>query len=449
MLTIELFIASVFGRSIAIITTVPNSRQYGESAMSQCPLANVLDPDIYAKGMPYDELKRIRDAGPIHYMQDPTMGVPYWLVTGRAEIDAISKNPGLFSSEARSAMPREIPEDMLETVERHMTINMDPPRQLKSRRIVRATFTPAAVASYESSFRAHAKRIVDAVAHRGECEFVEEVAAELPLLAILELCGIPPEDRKDFFDWTNTMMFYDDPDMAVTETAAVEASVNVISYAMKLAEQHKTEPKDDIIGALLNGTGKEDGMTDDEFGWFFLMLIAAGNESTRTVTSHGMRLLMEHPDQLDYLVNNPDKIVDACEEMLRYNTAFILMRRTAMEDTEIAGKKIAKGDKIIMHYAAMNHSEAIFGDDAMTFDVRRAERMPDLYNQHRSFGIGQHFCLGTHLARLELRVIMEEIIPRLRNPKFAGDVEYTRSNFVSGIKRMPITFDPEPQSAVA
>ncbi len=132
--------------------------------------------------------------------------------------------------------------------------------------------------------------------------------------------------------------------------------------------------------------------------------------------------------------------------MLRYNTAFILMRRTAMEDTEIGGKQIKKGDKIILHYHTVNHDESIFGEDAMDFDVRRAERMPDLYNQHRAFGVGQHFCLGTHLARLEMRVMFEEIIPRLRHPKLVGDIEYTRSNLVNGIKKMLITFDPEVKS---
>jgi len=418
--------------------------------MSQCPFAdftNLIDPDTYAEGMPYDELARIRKSGPIHYMDDPTMGVPYWLVTGREEIDFISKKPLLFSSEARTALADEITPDDVENIHRHMTINMDPPRQMKSRKIVRATFTPRAVDSYEERFREHARNIVDNVASRGECEFVEEVAAELPLLAILELCGIPPEDRKDFFEWTNAMMFHQDPEMAVDQSVAEAASFEVIAYAMKLLEKHKANPKKDIIGALIDGNGKDEGLSEEEFVWFFLMLIAAGNESTRTVSSHGMRLLMEHPDQLQYLVDNPDKIPNACEEMLRYNTAFIMMRRTAMEDVEVAGKQIRKGDKIILHYHTVNHDEDIFGEDAMEFDVTRAERMPDMYNQHRSFGIGQHFCLGTHLARLEMRVMFEEIIPRIRNPKLVGEIAYTRSNLVNGIKRMYITFDPEVKRA--
>ena len=414
--------------------------------MSQCPFdnfTNLIVPDTYAEGMPYDELARIRKSGPVHYLDDPTRGVPYWLITGRDEIDFVSKNPKLFSSQARTALAEEHTEEEIDSIFRNMTINMDPPRQMKSRKIVRAAFTPRAVDSYEARFREHAKNIVDKVSSRGNCEFVEEVAAELPLLAILELCGIPPEDRKDFFEWTNAMMFNQDPEMSASKEVAELASLNVITYAMGLREKHRISPLNNIIGTLLDGNGKDEGLDEDEFVWFFLMMIAAGNESTRTITSHGMRMLMEHPDQLQYLVDNPDKIGNACEEMLRYNTAFILMRRTAMEDVELAGRAIKKGDKIIMHYHTVNHDESIFGEDAMNFDVTRAERMPDLYNQHRAFGVGQHFCLGTHLARLEVRVMFEEIIPRLRNPKLVGDVAYTRSDLVNGIKRMHITFDPE------
>jgi cytochrome P450 len=417
--------------------------------MSECPFANfpnLIDPETYVNGMPYETLAEIRRSGPVHYMEGSYQDVPYWLITGRDEIDFVSKRPKQFSSEARSALAEEYSEEDMELIQRNMTINQDPPRQMKSRKIVRAAFTPGAVDSYEPSFREHARNILDSVASRGECEFVEEVAAELPLLAILELCGIPPEDRKDFFGWTNKMLFNQDPEMSAGQEEAEAASFKVIEYAMKLREQHKINPKNNIIGTLIDGNGKDEGLDEEEFVWFFLMTIAAGNESTRTVTTQGMRLLMENPDQLQYLVDNPDKIPGACEEMLRYNTAFTLMRRQCIEDTEVGGHLIKKGDKVIMHYHTVNHDETIFGEDAMQFDVRRAERMPDLYNQHRAFGVGQHFCLGTHLARLELRVMFEEIIPRLRNPKLVGDVAYTRSNLVNGIKRMHITFDPEVKS---
>lgn len=411
--------------------------------MTECPFANLVDPDVYARGMPYEELARIRQLGPLVYREDERSGVPYWIVTRQQELDYICKHPALFSSAVRSPFPEEYPQQLVEAVHQQYIIGMDPPRHQKFRRVVRAAFTPKMVDSYEASFRSHAKRIVDAVAARGECEFVEEVAAELPLLAILELLGVPVEDRKDFFHWTNTMIFADDPDMSTSEEEGQLAAIEVIQYANRLADQHRTNPQQNILAALLEGTVDGKPLTEEEFAWMFVLILVGGNESTRTVMSHGMRLLIEHPDQLQFLVDNPDKIPAACEEILRYNTAFISMRRTVMEDLELAGQQLKKGDKVLLHYHTINHDEHVFGDDAMCFDVRRAERMPDLYNQLRSFGIGQHFCIGSHLARLELRIMFEEIIPRMRNPRFRDQPKYVRSFFVNAMKEMQISFDPQ------
>lgn len=414
--------------------------------MSTCPFVNLVDPDTYANGMPYNDLKAIRDAGPLVKLDDPITGIPYWVVTRQHELDAICKNPKVFSSAERSPFPMEHEDWLITDVHQKTIIGMDPPEHQLVRRIVRNAFTPKNVDSYEPTFREHARRIVDAVAQRGECEFVEEVAAELPLIAILELLSVPLEDRKKFFDWTNTMIFADDPDMAIDEMAGNIASAEVIAYAMDLAAKHHANPTDSLLGALLDGEVKGRKISEEEFGWMFILILVGGNESTRTVIAQGMRLLMENPDQLQYLAENPDKIPDACEEILRYNTAFIQMRRTAMEDVEMSGVHISKGDKILLHYHTINHDEQTFGEDAMVFDVRRAERMPDLYNQHRSFGIGQHFCIGSHLARLELRIMMEEVIPRLRNPKFAAEPQFVRSFFVNAMKELKITFDPEQQA---
>jgi cytochrome P450 len=421
----------------------PHAASFPEIPMSQCPFANLLDPGTYAEGMPYDKLHEIREAGPVVKLEDPITGIPYWVVTRQAELDAVSKDPRLFSSAERSPFPMEFDDWLITDVHQKTIIGMDPPEHQIVRRIMRAAFTPKNVDAYEPLLREHAKRIVDAVASRGKCEFVEEVAAELPLITILELLGVPLEDRKKFFDWTNTMIFADDPDMSVDEEAGQIASAEVIAYANNLAAEYRENPTDSLLGALLEGEVKGRSISEEEFGWMFILVLVGGNESTRTVIAQGMRLLMENPDQLQYLVDNPDKIAGACEEMLRYNTAFISMRRTAMEDVELGGEQISKGDKIILHYHTVNHDEHVFGDDAMTFDVRRAERMPELYNELRSFGIGQHFCIGSHLARLELNIMMEEIIPRLRNPRFDGDPKFVRSFFVNAMKEMNITFDPE------
>ncbi len=414
--------------------------------MSQCPFANLVDPDTYADGMPYERLRELRNAGPVVRMEDPISGVPYWAVTRQKELDFVSKNPALFSSAARTAFPMEFEDWMVKDVHSHNIISMDPPLHQKMRRIVRAAFTPKMMDSYEPTFRQHAKDIVDAVAKRGECEFVEEVAAELPLFAILELMGVPSSDRKKFFDWTNTMIFADDPDMSTSELEGQLAAADVITYATNLAQEYQKDPENmpkNVLSALLKGEVDGQPISYEDFGWMFILILVGGNESTRTVMSHGMRLLMENPDQLQYLVDNPDKIPAAVEEMLRYNTAFISMRRTAMEDIELGGQQIKQGDKIILHYHTINHDEGVFGEDAMKFDVRRSERMPDLANQLRSFGIGQHFCIGSHLARLELRVMFEEILPRLRNPQFAAEPKYVRSYFVNAMKEMKITFTPE------
>ena len=332
---------------------------------------------------------------------------------------------------------------MVDNIHCHTIINMDPPQHQKVRRIVRNAFTPKRVESYAPKFREHAKRIVDAVVSKGACEFVEEVSAELPLIGILELLGVPLEDRKQFFDWTNTMIFADDPDMSISELEGQLASLEVIQYAMNLAEKHCESPMDNITGALLDAELEGGPISQDIFGWMFILILVGGNESTRTVIAQGMRLLMEHPDQLQYLVDNPDKISNACEEILRYNTAFIAMRRTATQDVEWNGHNIKKGDKVILHYHAVNHDEDAFGDDAMVFDIHRHKRIPNLRGEIRSFGVGEHFCLGMSLARLEMNIMFEEIIPRLRNAKLAGDTTYMRSYFINTIKAMPITFDPQ------
>ena len=412
--------------------------------MSQCPFANILDPDLFGKGNHHPVLAEIREkGGAMSKIDDPLTGVPYWAVMKRSLADKICKEPMNYSSELKTVVPKEMTEEEM-SMQRLMIVNMDPPNHLKYRRIARNAFTPKAVNSYEQRFRDVAKEIVDGVAKRGECEFVYEVAAQLPLIAIMELCGIGMEHKKQFFEWTNQMFFTEDSDMSGEDGQAVAlaASMEVYAFAAGLAEKHKTEPLSDIVGALLSGEVEDEKLTPEEFQLFFLMLIAAGNESTRSVTAHGMRLLIENPDQLQKLVDDPSLIPGAIEEILRFNPAFVQMRRTVTNDIELDGQQLKAGDKMILNWHAMNHDPEIF-DNPETFDVERHKKMPDLYNQHRAFGIGEHFCIGSHLARLELRVMFEEIIPRLRNPKFAEPVEYVRDFFVNGIKNMKITFDPE------
>lgn len=412
--------------------------------MQQCPFKNILDPDIYVGGGHHAVFAEVREqSGGLAYIQDPITNVPYWAVLKRDVADYVCKNPLLFSSQAKTILPKEMPEEEI-ALSRLMLVNMDPPEHVKYRRIVRNAFTPKTVQGYEQKFRQVAKETIDNIAAKGECEFVTDVAAELPLIAILSLCGIPMEDKKQFFDWTNTMIFTEDEDMSGTDGVAASqaAAIEVYAYAARLAEKHKTEPLTDIVGALLDGTVNDEKLTADEFQLFFLMLIAAGNESTRSVIAHGMRLLMEHPEQLQKLIDDPALIPFAVEEILRYNPAFVQMRRTVMEDVEIDGQQLKAGDKMVLNWQAINHDPDIF-DKPETFDVERFKNNPQLASQHRAFGNGEHFCIGAHMSRLEMQVMFEELIPRMRNPQFAQPVEYVRDYFVNSIKAMRITFDPE------
>lgn len=409
---------------------------------SKCPFSNILDPDLFSDGQHHQHLAKLRDESQgLAKIEDPIEDIPYWAVTKRELSDQICKQPQIFSSERETAVPKEMEEEE-KILQRLMLVNMDPPAHLKYRRIARSAFTPKTVETYEQGFRDVAKQVVDKVMEKGHCEFVSEVAAELPLIAILDLCGVPRDHKDQLFDWTNTMFFTEDEDMSGedSDTAAKAAAAEVYAYAATLYERHQQEKLTDVVGVLLDGDVEGEKLSLEEFQLFFLMLIAAGNESTRSVTAHGMRLLIENPDQLEKLRQDPSLIPGAVEEMLRYNPAFVQMRRTVTEDVDMNGHQLRAGDKMVLNWHAINHDPDLF-DKPAEFDVTRAQRMPDLGNQHRAFGNGEHFCIGAHLARLELKVMFEEIIPRMRNPKFAEPVQYVRDYFVNGIKSMNITFD--------
>lgn len=410
-------------------TTQPEPRAWGDLA----------DPDSYLNGVPLDWFAALRRQQPVSWQEDPRIGVGYWAVTRREELDIVAKSPELFSSAERTCFyPERSPEDA--AAMRTLLINMDPPDHVKYRRIIRNAFTPRAVDSYEPRFRAIAREILDKVAPVGRCEFVKDIAAELPLIAICELMGIPLEDRHQFFEWTNTMIGSQDPELAIDAQAIAAAHFQVFQYGRTLAERYRRSPQQNIVGALIDARVADEHLTEDEFCNFFLLLVVAGNETTRTVTSHGMRLLIEHPEQYQRLQAQPELVPHAIEEFLRYNTAVIQFRRTAMADVELGGASIKRGDKVVLFYPSANHDEAVFAKPEL-FDVER-DRRDDIKNEHRAFGFGEHFCLGAHLARLELRVIFDEIVARIHNPRFDGPPRWMRSNFISGIKSMPIVFDP-------
>ena len=404
--------------------------------MSGCPF-DLSSPELYDGGHPRDAYAYLRNQEPVSWQQNPTQSEGFWAITRHRDLDFVSKNPRLFSSEEKSCILSEQDEERLVFLRMQM-INMDPPRHLKFRRLIRNAFTPRAVDSYNERFREVAKDILDRALVGGECEFVEDVAAELPLIAICELMGVPLDQRKRLFELTNIMIGMDDPELSASEDDGTNAMIEMFMLAQELAAEHRANPQDDIVNVLLNGTVEDEPLSDDEFGNFFLLLMVAGNETTRTVTTHGMRLLMEH-DQYHKLQQEPQLLEGAIEEFLRYNPAVIAFRRTAMEDVEVGGQLIKKGDRVQVYYGAASADEDFFSDGDV-FDITRAQR-EDLKNTHRAFGIGEHFCMGSHLARLELKVIFEEILKRVHNPRCNGDINWLRSNFINGIKTMPIAFD--------
>lgn len=406
--------------------------------MASCPFADLGSPDLHRGGVPAEVYREARAARAVRVDQPKAGGEGFWGFFRQEDIDQISKHPLQFSSAAKSCFVNDVlPEQLM--MLRTMLINMDPPEHIKYRRIIRNAFTPAKVEAYEPRFRQIVREAIAAVLARGECEFVTDIACVLPLIAICEILGVPIEDRNNFFEWTNIMLGADDPELSTTPEAAQMASMQVYMYADKVMAQHRAAPRNDIVGALLKGTVAGEHLNEAEFRNFMMLLIVAGNETTRTATSQGMRLLMEHPEQYQMLVDDPSLIPDAVEEILRFNPAVIAFRRTATEAVEVGGQQLQAGDKVMMFYQAASRDEAVF-EDPDRFDITRPRR-EDVRNEHRAFGIGEHFCIGSHLARLELNVVFEEIVKHLRNPRLNGEIKWLRSNFIHGIKEMPIRFD--------
>jgi cytochrome P450 len=316
-----------------------------------------------------------------------------------------------------------------------LMLMMDPPRHVKFRRLVQRSFTPRYVEGLQAGIRELASKIVDDVIEQGDCEFVTQVASDLPLQVICEMMGVPKEDWHDIFDLSNKMIGFDDPEMGEDENDRAMASIGMFGKATKVADLYRDNPQENLTSYLLHREVDGEKISDIEYAAFFLLLCVAGNETTRTVTTNGMRLLIEHPDQLQRLIDDPSLIPSAVEEILRFEPAVHHFRRTATEDTEIRGRKIREDDAVVIWYPAANRDEEIF-EDPDRFDVGRHP------NEHLSFGIGEHFCLGANLARLELNAIFEQIVPRLRNPEFVGPVRRLRSNFINGTKEMRVRFDP-------
>jgi cholest-4-en-3-one 26-monooxygenase len=401
------------------------------------------DPDVNWAAVPHELFKELRRTAPVTWIdQKPgaydgmsaESGGGYWALTRHADVAAVSKNSKDFSSAENGAIIRFAEGTQRGDIElqRVMILNQDPPEHNVMRRIVSRGFTPRAIGSLEDGMRSRAARIVADARARGEVDFVTEVAAELPLQAIADLLGVPQEDRKQLFHWSNSMLGHEDPDFAGADSQT--AATEMLVYAMAMAADRTANPGDDIVTRLIEADKDGRGLNDDEFGYFVIILTVAGNETTRNAITHGMNAFLDNPDQYQALVDDPSLIDKAVEEIVRWASPVMYFRRNATADVEIRGQQIKAGDKLSIWYASANRDEEVF-EDPFRFDIRRDP------NPHIGFGGGgPHFCLGANLARMEIRVLFEELVRRVPRVEALGPPDRLRSNFIAGIKHLPVRF---------
>jgi cholest-4-en-3-one 26-monooxygenase len=395
---------------------------------------DVYDLDSYQRAIPHDTFQRLRKESPVYFNAEPG-GRGFWAITKYADVVTISKDPKTFSSARGGTNLPDYPPEELSIIQMLM-VNMDPPRHNKFRNLVSKGFTPRMIAQLEPQIRKAAARTVDAIAKQGECDFVRSIAGELPLVIIADLLGVPQEDRGKVFDWSNRLIGFDDPEFQTSIQDGKLAAGELWMYANALAAKRREKPELDLTSVLVHASVDGEKLSEMEFDAFFLMLAVAGNETTRNAISGGTLALMQHPEQRQRLIDDPSLIPSAVEEILRWVTPVIHFRRTATRDVELRGKTIRENDKLAIFYSSANRDEEVFADP-YTFDVGRTP------NEHLAFGVGQHFCLGASLARLELKIIFEELLRRLPDLTLTGDVRRLRSNFINGIKEMPVRFTPE------
>ena len=394
------------------------------------------DPDLYAHRVPADEFAELRRTAPVWWNPQPrgASGFDdegYWVVTRHADVVAVSRNSDIYSSQEKTAIIRHQARVDTEQIElqRLIMLNIDPPLHTKLRGIVSRGFTPRAIGNLREALTARAARIVAEALATGSGDFVSDVACELPLQAIAELLGIPQEDRRKIFTWSNEMIGYDDPEYAA---AGRDAAAELVGYSMVLAEDRRACPRDDIITKLVHAQLDGDDLSSDEFGFFMVLLAVAGNETTRNAISHGMLAFLDHPEQWEaFRAGRPETAVD---EIVRWATPVTVFQRTALADTELGGRQIKAGQRVGLFYRSANFDEEVF-DQPERFDVLRSP------NPHVGFGgSGAHYCLGANLARLEIDLMFNAIADAMPSISKAGEPERLRSGWLNGIKRLPVTY---------
>jgi len=401
---------------------------------------DVTDPSTFENGIPHDLFAELRRSAPI-WWNPQRPGVAgyqddgFWVVSTHELVQQVSRSDALFSSWENTAMVRNADDMPREQIEagRAIMLNKDEPEHTALRRIVTRGFTPRAINALRSALDARAQEIARAAAALGRGDFVEQAACELPLQAIADLLGVPQEDRRKLFDWSNTMTGRDDPDVHDDPLVAVQ---EIMGYAYAMATDRRACPADDIVTKLVQAQVEDGALTPEEFAYFVILLVVAGSETTRNAITHGLIAFAEHPDQ--WQLYQRDRPSTAVDEIIRWASPVLSFQRTATRDTELGGRSIRKGDRVVMLYASANFDEAVF-TDPLRFDITRTP------NPHLAFGgTGVHYCLGANLARLEVELMFDAIADHLPDIMILGPPVRMRSGWLNSIKALPVDYGTCP-----
>ncbi len=402
---------------------------------------DLVNPDSYVERVPYEWFDLLRRESPVYWHEELSPNHGFWAVTRFRDIEEVLRDTKTFSSARGITLEEQTPE---EVEARRSMIDMDPPGHSRLRRLVSKHFTRSAVAQYEGFVREQAQLVLDRALPLGELDFVEEISRELPIRVLARIMGVPNQDLPMCIELGDAMIAQADPEYSRAvidkeDTSAYRllpfrspAAVELMEYGHRLADERRKDPQEDLVTKLVNAEIDGERLSEREFDNFFCLLIVAGNETTRHAITHGMLALMEHPVEWARLRDDPDLMVTAADEMLRYGSPTMHFRRTATRDVELRGEQIHEGDKVLVWFVSGNRDEEVFPEPDR-FDVGR------IPNPNMAFGSGgPHVCLGMHLARLEVLVMFQELVPRLAAIEPTGPIERLRSNFINGIKHLPV-----------
>jgi cholest-4-en-3-one 26-monooxygenase len=416
-----------------------------EQAMSLDNL-NIIGPDHYAKnGYPHKEWAYLRKHKPVFWCEYPNTD-PFWAITRHADIVEISKQPRLFLNGPRLLVfVNESGMEQSPTPPFRHLLDMDPPVHGEYRSILSRHFTPRGVSPLAPEIERITRKVLDDMTGRDRCDFVTDVSSKIPLAVIAELLGVPHKDWEQMFQWTNETIGSGDPEFQQGNTPQEtmdRARLGLFQYFTEMVMERMKHPTNDITSIVANAKINGESIPQFEMLSYYFLLVVAGNETTRNATTGGLLAFIENPDEWRKLRNNPGLMDSAVEEIVRFTTPVIQFARTASEDTEVHGQKIKAGESVCLFYPSGNRDENVF-EQPDKFNISRNP------NPHVAFGIGEHFCLGANLARLELKVIFKQLLERLDEVELAGEIERLRSSFVGGIKHMPIRMKLKPQAIAA